>query len=184
DLYDFYYLRDERPPLPLDLTFKLLTHPALFRKPERATRAQMDDYHWTEIGKAFVGRHPTTGLDLAKAMLEHFGEDGTILGSFHASALGVISEILRRQPNEVWSLIQSYLGPPIDSRAFHIKEWLRGGEFYEEGPRGAISLISPYEIWRWVDADLEKHAWYVAEFVPPLLFRDPKKTCLAREVLI
>src|SRR5207247_5683850 len=82
DLYDFYYLRDERPPLPLDLTFKLLTHPALFRKPERATRAQMDDYHWTEIGKAFVGRHPTTGLDLAKAMLEHFGEDGTILGSF------------------------------------------------------------------------------------------------------
>jgi hypothetical protein len=183
DLYDFYYLRDERPTLPLDLTFKLLAHPALFRKREHARREQMDDHHWAEIGKTFVGRYPLKGLELAKVMLEHFGEDGTILDSFHSSALGVLSEALRQQPKEVWLLAQSYLGPPIDSRAFHIKEWLRGGEFHEEGAHGAISLIPADEIWRWVDADLEKHVWYVAGFVPPLLFREPGKICLAREVL-
>lgn len=47
-----------------------------------------------------------------------------------------------------------------------------------------MSLVPSEEVWRWVDADIEKRAWYVASFVPPLLFRTPEKLCLAREVLV
>ena len=39
-------------------------------------------------------------------------------------------------------------------------------------------------LWAWVDADVEKRSWYLANFVPKTLTREPGKVCLAREVLI
>lgn len=185
DLYDFYYMKDEekgRPPQ--EQTFGLLTHEAFFRKPDEGKRDQMDDYHWATVGKAFVRLYPARSLALAEVMIRHFGEDDTVLGAFHSTALTVLSQILSQKPSETWSLIAAQLGPPIDSRAFDIKEWLRGGEFYAEGPAGALSLVPAEEVWRWVDADIEKRAWYVASFVPPLLFQIREKLCLAREVLV
>ncbi|HET8579886.1 MAG TPA: hypothetical protein VFL31_02725, partial [Nitrospiraceae bacterium] len=185
DLYDFYYMKDkEKSSPPEELTFRLLTHEAFFRKPDQGKRDQMDDYHWATVGKAFVRLYPASSLALAQVMIRHFGEDDTVLGAFHSPVLTVLSQILSQKPSETWLLIAAQLGPPIDSRAFHIKEWLRGGEFYAEGPSGALSLVPPEEVWRWVEADVEKRAWYVASFAPPLLFKTPEERCIAREVLI
>ena len=36
--------------------------------------------------------------------------------------------------------------PQIDSRAFHIKEWLRGGKFFRE-EEGALTLIPLEAVW-------------------------------------
>ena len=47
-----------------------------------------------------------------------------------------------------------------------------------------MPLIPLGEIWKWVDANREKRAWYLASFVPKQLFRSPDRLCLAREVLI
>jgi len=143
----------------------------------------MDEYHWTDIGKVFIQLYPERSLEIASKMLEHFGEDGTILEGFHSKTQSVLNEITRRYPKEVWKLITSYLGPPIDSRAFNIKEWLRGGEFYE-AKEGALKFIPLEEIWEWVDEDVEQCAWYLANFVPPILFLEEGKICLAREVLV
>jgi len=143
----------------------------------------MDDYYWTEIGKEFIRLYPEKSLELADKMLEHFGEDGTILEGFHSEAQTILNDIVRQFPREVWRKITKYLGPPIDSRAFHIKEWLRGGRFFEE-KEGVLILIPHEEIWKWVNEDVENRAWYLATFVPKALFHEEGKLCLAREVLV
>jgi hypothetical protein len=80
-------------------------------------------------------------------------------------------------------MIKKYLGPPIDTRAFSIREWLKGGDLLY-AKEGMLSFIPVEKIWEWVDEDLEKRAWYLASFVPKTLFREEGKTCLAREVLV
>jgi len=184
-LYHLYYLRKEsQHPLPEELTLKLLTHQLLFQKSEAGKRDQLDDYHWTEVGKAFVQLYPEKSLELADKMLEHFGENGTILEGFHSQTQAVLNEITRRYPQEVWMRVTKYLVPPIDSRAFDIKEWLRGGKFFETGDEGILPIIPLEKIWGWVDQDVDKRAWYLASFVPKTLFREKGKLCLAREVLV
>jgi hypothetical protein len=183
DLWYFYYLRKEsQHTMPEGLTLKLLTHQALFQKPEAKRRTQMEEYHWTNIGKRFVKLYPERSLDLADKILEHFGEEGTIVEGFHPPPHEVLHEITSRFPRETWKKVTKYLGPPMDSRAFHIKEWLRGGEFFRE-KEGALSIIPLEAIWKWVDEDVEKRARYLAVFVPNTLFREQGKVCLARETL-
>ncbi|MCK4735619.1 MAG: hypothetical protein KAT65_24405, partial [Methanophagales archaeon] len=184
DLYHFYYVyKDSKHTLPEELTPKLLTHPLLLQKPETDRRDQMDDYHWAEIGKAFVQFYPEKSLELADKMLEHFGEEGTILEDFYSQTQAVLNEITRRYPQEVWKRVTKYLGPPIDSRAFHINEWLRGGGWFE-AKEGILPVIPLEKIWEWIDEDVERRAWYLASFVPKALFRGEDKICLAREVLV
>ncbi len=184
DLYRSHYLaKESKHTLPEELTLKLLTHTALFQKPEAGRRDQMDDYNWVEIGKAFVQLYPEKGLHLGERILEHFGEEGTIVEGFHSRTQAVLNEITRRYPKEVWALTTRYLGPPIDSRAFGIKEWLRGGQFFETGSEGALAMIPLERIWEWVDEDVENRAWYLASFAPKVLFREEGRICIAREVL-
>ena len=173
--YRFYYLsKESKHTLPEEPTLELLTHQLLFQKLEVGKRNQMDDYLWTEIGKAFVRLYPKRSLELADKMLKHFGEDDTILEGFQSETQSVLNEIAQQHPEEVWMQVTKYLGPPIDSRAFHIKEWLQ-----EILPRICLE-----NIWRWVDEDIENRAWYLASFVPKKLFREEGRICLAREVLV
>ena len=145
----------------------------------------MEDYHWTELGKQFVGRFPAESLQLADKMLEHFGERGTIMERFNSTALRVLSEITRRSPTAVWRRAIKYLDPPSDARAYHITSWLQGSRFFrDENTTGPLALIPSDEIWRWVDEDIGRRAWYVAYFVPKELFRKESRLCLAREILI
>ncbi|MBI2359316.1 MAG: hypothetical protein HYV04_10500, partial [Deltaproteobacteria bacterium] len=48
---------------------------------------------------------------------------------------------------------------------------------------GAISLIPAEPVWRWVEQDVERRAWYVAQFVPSVFPGDPKSVS-ARQVLV
>jgi len=50
--------------------------------------------------------------------------------------------------------------------------------------RGSLTLFDPEDIWEWVEENIEKRAWYLATFVPPVLFRAGEKTCFARELLV
>jgi hypothetical protein len=83
NLIDYYYLDEKsKHRLPADTTARALTHDALFQKAEEIHSDQMDEYHWTEVGKAFVDRYPRMSLPLADKILQHFGEDETIIGGF------------------------------------------------------------------------------------------------------
>jgi hypothetical protein len=180
----FYRHRDPRYQLPKDITFRLLTHPSWFESSDARRAYSRDDYDWSEIAKAFVRDHPESSLELVDKMLEHYGEQGTIVDSFHSHAQSVLNEIAGQHPESIWDRATKYLGPPIDTRAFHIKEWLRGGGFFGEGRTGALNVIPLEKIWEWVDADVDSRAWYLASLVPKSLFREDGKICLAREVLV
>ena len=182
-LCDYYYLEKESDrSLPAELSFKLLTHDTLFQKGS-AQLGQMDDYHWTRVGKAFVRLYPEKSLELAEKILEHFGEEGTIIGGFHSSTHAVINEIARLRPEETWVLVTKYIEPPIDSRAFRICLWLRGGEFFAEAA-GAVATMPRDKIWEWVNENVDKRAWFVAHIAPTTTSLDNWSNSLAREVLV
>jgi len=184
DLYDFFYIKGEdKYRLPKELTFKLLMHPSLYKKPKQGRRDQMDDFHWTEIGIKFVQLYPSRSLKLADMIFEHFGKDGSILEGYQTETHKLINYISQKYPKEIWKKITKYLGPPIDSRAFNIKEWLRG-EGLSEKEEGQLKIFSNGMVWEWVDKDIERRAWYLATFVPKVLFKQEGKICWARELLV
>jgi hypothetical protein len=179
----FYYLQAKsNRKLPLDLTLQALGNEILFKG--NAQFQTMDRHYWTGVGIAFAKSYPKESLKLAEIIVENFGNDGTVVGGFHSTSHNVLMEIARQNPEEAWNLIAARLGPPIDSRAYHLKSWLRGEQFSSGGESGVLPIFPPELIWKWVDTNTEKRAWYIASFVPKQLFRSNEKPCLAREVLI
>ena len=184
-LCSHYYLRSEpRRVLPEELTLRVLTNAPLLQESEAARHDQMASYYWTEMGRAFVRLYPERSLELADILLEHFGERGTILGGFRSKTHSVLADILRQGPEETWMRISDRLGPPIDERAYLLKDWLRGEDSWGREQEGTLSMIPPGAVWRWVDEDVDGRAWYLASFVPKLLFREEGRICWAREVLV
>jgi hypothetical protein len=187
NLFHTYYVRQkDGPQLPVSLTLRVLTQPALYRPDDANQTDQMSDYYWANIANRFVNEHPGQSLPLASIMFEHFGEDRTILGGFDSHSQRVLDQINSHYPTQVWELVKNHLGFPIDARAFHITKWLRGGGFAFGDPieEGELATIPADSVWQWVDEDIENRAWYLATFVPPSLASSEGRTSLARELLV
>lgn len=182
ELFHFYY-HDKSGEAPRDLAVKILTAPAFFQKSERRQRTDMVTYEWAELAKTVIRQHPDAVAQIGDMMLRHLGEDGTIVEGFYSQAHDVLDEIMKAKPREMWKAIMKYLGPPIDGRAYHITSWLRGDMVNGE-VEGVLSLVPLEDLWRWVDEDVQKRAWYLAGFVPKVLSHAPELVCLVREVLI
>ena len=158
ELFDFYYLMGDAPPqMPEELTFKLLTAEPLLKGEGNAP--QMEDYEWNQIATKFIDLYPEKAAALGKALIEHFGNDGNIIDGHSPYSLETLNEILKRHPMELWDAIWPLLGPPLDSRAFQLRQWLH---------KGASQLIPADKIWQWVEGDVEKRAWYSALLVPQI----------------
>lgn len=184
DLFQFFYIRKEsKYTLPKNLSYRVLTQPSLFKEVKDRFRNQMDEWHWKEIGNKFVETYPDNTVPLAEVILENFGEKGGIFEDFYSETQEVLLKITEKHPLKVWDIVIKYLGPPIDSRAFHIREWLRGSGFFEERSIDALSFFSEEKIWEWVDEDINKRAWYIAYIAPKAFFKQEGKTCWAREIL-
>lgn len=175
DLFHFFYVfRQPDRRLPRELSLAVLINEALFRADAEARRAQNDDYDWAQIATPFLKQYPEEGIRVARAIVEHLGEDGSITDSYNNQVVQTLTSIAQTSPSEVWDLVAALLGPPIDSRAFRLKTWLR---------EGGISAMRREDVWHWVDADVENRAWYVASFVPPHLVSGSTPSW-AREVLV
>ncbi len=190
ELHHSYYLFNREPErkVPEELTLKVITHESLFGGNVPGAQSQvMIEYYWAEIGKVFVELYPARGVELAEKVLRHFGQDNLISSVYGTRTLPVLNEITRRYPEEIWKRVTEFLGPPIDTRAFELREWLGGvNNFFDQDDKvqGALSLIPAELIWAWIDDNVEARAWYIASFVPKALFREEGKVCLAREVLV
>jgi len=167
DLFHNYFVHREPKSLPKELTLRILLHVNIVNKPPHVTYDPMDEYHWKETGLQFVGQYPDDSLMIAEKMLENFGVE-TFFGRYNSEATEVLNEITRLKPAEVWRIASRYLGPPIDSRAFAIKGWLRGS---------IITYVPLGEIFSWVDENIEKRSAYLAGFIPP-------EFTYAREILV
>lgn len=183
-LHYLYYVRKGfEHKLPDILTMEILTHKSLFEASRSNSCDTMDEYRWVEIGKLFISLYPKESLKLAEKMFEYFGKEGTILQPFHSHTHEVLNLIVFKYPEQAWKLITKYLGPPIDSRAFHIKTWLHESGLFSVNGEGK-PILSPGVVWEWVDEDWGKRAPYLASFIPKSLCPDEGGFCWAREVLM
>jgi len=184
-LYHFYYVdKISTAQMPKKLTYEVLSHKTLFVENKEYRLSTMEDFHWEVISQTFIQSFPEKALELAEVILEGLGREGTIVGGFHSRAQNILGAIAERFPTEVWQATTKYLGPPLDKRAFHLKNWLSGDSSFGTKRTGALPLFPLEEIFKWVDKDIEKRAWYLASFVPKELFISEGKKCFAREVLI
>ena len=185
ELFYMYYLMDEDSPrIPMELATDIISHETWFQPSER--REQGISYHWSEIAKTVVADRPQDALRIAEKMLASFGESGTIMDGFgfNLAVHGILAEIAKRFPEDMWHLVTQYMGPPIDTPAFYICEWLRGEDRFDRSGGGALNLFRPESIWKWVDEDVENRAWYLASIVPTPLWHEDDRVCLARELLV
>ena len=184
-LYYYHYVFEKPiPTLPRNLTFRLLTHPTPFERPDGYMLNSMTDVYWTEIGKTFIGLYPRKSLELAEPMLSHFGQAGTIFG-VHSEICSVLNQIANQYPVEVWEQVSKHLEDQTNSsRVFSLEQWLREGSLEGEGA-GALTLIPQEEIWEWVDKDMDNRAWYVAyRLMPKTLSAEEWPTSPVRAFLI
>ena len=182
----YYIFRKSKPTLPRDLTFRLLSHPSLFEESDAHKFDDKIEYDWTEIGKTFLNRYPEKSLELVEPMLSHFGEDGAIVGVY-SQTCSVLDQITEQYPAEVWKHVSKLLEDRTHSaRTDSLERWLReGSALAREERKGALALIPPEKIWKWVDEDIENRAWYLAyRLVPKTLSTEEWRTSLVREVLI
>ena len=185
-LYSHYHtLLKPELTLPCDLTFRLLTHPALFPESNTDIFYQMVDYDWTQIGKAFLSRYPEKGLALAEPMLANFGKAGTIVGA-HFQTRTVLTEITKRFPAQMWERISEYLEKRDDFlRTHYLERWLTGENTTEDSRTGTLPLMPREKIWEWIDGNIEDRAKYLAStFGPSTLSVDEWQTSLARDLLV
>ena len=187
-LLHHFCLKNQVGELPSTLFEAVLLHDALFDEEGSDTRGSHRDYDWSQVARRYLKDRPEMKIVVARRMLEGMGKESVVLARYGRSyAHQLLSEIARELPREVWAITAPLLGPPIDSRAFSIKHWLRGGLVSFGGGKETdpiLGYIPLQDLWTWVDQDVDHRAWYLASFVPKDLANGPSRPSVAREMLI
>lgn len=183
-LCNYYYFNKEyKRDIQKQLSFKLLTHPLLYKDYDPYKYDQMMTYYWQELAKEFVNKYPEDSIGLAEIFIKHFGEDNTIVEGYYSETHSVLFEILSIYPEIIWGKITPYLDPPFDAKKFNIRNWLRGGKFHHP-KQGAISIVPIKFIFEWVDQKIEKRAKYLATFIPKDFTTKNIEKSLVRNIII
>ena len=164
DLFYSYYVQGQQKSLPSQLTLKLLLHENIIHRTRGTTYTVLDEFSWKKIGLAFVKQYPEDSVEIAKTILENFDTEN-FFGHHDYEVTEVLDEIARIKPKETWKIASQYVGPPIDSRAYNVQQWLRKELFSSD--RGTLPTIPMSEIIAWIDDDEKSRAGYIASFLPP-----------------
>lgn len=191
NLMSLYYLHEtsapdeKRPPLPLEPTLKTLTHQTLFKTSDKRIFDQMCIWNWGRLARRFTTLYPEEGLNIAEMILDNFGEDAPVFANLEEYPKQVLDKVANLYPTELWDIACRFLGPPIDVRAWRIKDWLHhGGIHFGKAPADHVKSISMQRLWDWIDENVGERAWYAASFVPAILTRSEDHSSVARELLI
>ena len=183
----YHVFQIPKPILPFELTFRLITHPALFKETDESRfDTTMTAYYWAEISRAFLHLYPERNLELAELMLSHFGEDGSIV-SRYSKTCSVLDEITEKCPAEIWKQVSRLLeNHEYSSKKFALEQWLREGSSWGREETKPALLRIPHElIWDWIGEDTEYRAWYFANrLVPKTLSTKEWEGSLVRGLLI
>ena len=164
DLFYSYFVQGQQKSLPKQLALKLLLHENIIHRTHEADYAVLDEFIWKQIGLAFVKQYPEDSIEIAKTVLENFGTE-SFFGYYDDEVAEVLDEIARIKPKETWRIASQYVGPPIDSRAYNVQQWLRKELFSSD--IGTLPTILMAEIIAWTDEDEKSRAGYIASFLPP-----------------
>ena len=160
--YTYYIQRNDKP-IPLDLAVEILTHKTL-QETTNPIRDTMSDFYWMSTAKKIIAKSAERGMRLAEVILRNFERD-SFYGKYGSQIIEALDEITKLEPIKTWRIASKYLGPPVDSRAFNIKNWLRGGSF--KSKQDVLESIPFEEICKWIDEDKDLRSRYFATFVTP-----------------
>ena len=100
------------------------------------------------------------------ACCENIGKRGAITDSLGPDGDGYLDGLVSRHPVETWRIVSELIQPPMDTRGFVITRWLRGDMGFDGRNPGPMRHIPREEIWKWIAANPEKRAVYVAGMAP------------------
>ncbi len=163
---------------------KIVCHPAWFRPATSSHHPSHDAFWWSHVAKSLCETNSKEALSLARLMLEHMGENGTIVEWLDEERSSVLDLAVRKNPREVWQLASSLLGPPIDGRAYLIGKWLRGRELFESEGSHILQEVPQDLIWIRAEECPEARLFRLAKLVPPVMCGPLDDPCLARELLV
>lgn len=184
----YYYVYDRKDSsIPEDLTWRALTQSALFQDGQGMRPNSSTARTWQRIATRFLDQYPQRSLELSGALLERMQKDSGIISGPSPPAFAVLNYVLRADAAGVWKQVAPLLGPPIDTRAYWLGVWLHGTQRIlpnDSDIDGALTRIPDEAVWAWVDEDVERRAWLVANLAPGGFFRENDKVCWSREVLV
>jgi len=178
-LFSAFYQDERIQQLPEQRTREFLMHDSFFGKGAIKGIDTMLSHHWEVIAKAFIASYPTHAQDLARKILEHLHEDGTVASYYHSPAIKILNDIMRQDPEAGWSIVAEHIQLPHGDRTFHVQQWLCGMD-----RDGALPLFPPDVLLDWVAEDAEKRAGFLAYTTPKVLIHNTDTIGLSRELLV
>ena len=181
-LFEQYYISNNSTHmLPEVATFQLITHDLLLRKSASPEYTVMDKFCWTNIAKKFIEQFPERTLALADIFLKNMRNENNLFSGPNSETLETLDLICASKPVHVWKIIQMYIGPPLDRRAYRILAWMEGfGRIRQASP--SFTSIPIEKIFTWIDVDKNKRARHMARFIPKIMFDE--SGCMVREFLV
>lgn len=164
DLFAAYYVFQEDGPVPKELTDKILTSAPLAEQKDREI-ARAIDYDWSTIAKKYVKQYPKDALSLADVILDNFGEDDTIYGSYNNYVKEILNELIKLDPARMWTKVAARLDGGIKEFKLQLS-WLGDNVGFGSKPIGAIVLFPKKIIIDWIDEDPKNRARKIAAVIP------------------
>lgn len=185
-----YYVHDsssknKKLKLPKNLAFKALTHKTIFDPYQAERFDQMGTFYWKLVAGKYINLFPNKSLKFAEFLIKNFGKDGCLNRGSDEAPKSVLNAVARKFPVELWKITSKFIKFPMDKRVMRIKFWLDDGNLHFGKDIDNENCAVPFEdLWEWIDADVEKRAWFVAWFVPKNIRYSENDSPVAREILI
>ena len=161
DLFYSYFVHGCSKPLPRKLTLEILSDKDMIKEISiRATTDTMLDFRYKEIGLRFLQQYPEDSLLVAQGILENIAPNSIF--DVGCQSRQILDRAAILKPRDVCGALLAYVGPPIDSRAFAIRLWLRDLLFSEAKTAKVMTAV----LFEWVDKDPEMRAAYCADLLP------------------
>lgn len=144
----------------------------------------MMNYRWNEGANRLLKSDPARAARLAARCIDNFGRDGSVTSGYFGEPLKFLDNAALVQPDVVWRAIGQRLEEESDIGRWKLLQWLRGshpGRQFRERP--AVESIPVDRVFSWIDSDVEKRAWLLAEYCPSHVSTPLQQPTFARLLL-
>jgi hypothetical protein len=161
---------------------RVLTLPALFGH-EGKQQASMLAFDWLELSKVLIQQDASSEIVVLQTLIEGISNSDAITSSLGPEGERYLDELVSRHPVETWRAVSKLINPPMDVRGFVVTRWLRGDQGFGSRNPGPMRHIPRDEIRKWVDANPDQRAGYVASMAPKDFDAKTWSGSLVREIL-
>jgi hypothetical protein len=127
----------------------VITQPALLVRESDHDRVMLA-HDWLQLSKALIKLDAANELTVLETLLEDIGKRGAIADSLGPDGDRYLDRLVSCHPVEIWRIVSELIQPPMDTRGFVIRRWLRGDMGFNGRNPGPMRHIPREEIWKWI----------------------------------